>query len=275
MDIATILGLLVGMGLVGGAIVMQGTAQGTNPIVFVELQSFMIVLGGTLAATSIAFPLKEVMRLMTILRAVFKGSKTELGSLVDEVVDMGGVARKGPKELEDALGNVRNFFLRDGLQMVVDGYSVEEIRDILGTRVEYREERELAESALFKAMGKFSPAFGIIGTLIGLVYMLKGMGVGGGEDVAAQVGGGMATALITTFYGALLANLIFLPMSEKLLSQISHKSTMQNMITEGICLLQMKKHPLIIREKINSFIPPREWKRVEPGGGVGGGGGGA
>ena len=269
MDFATILGVLIGVALVGGAIFMQGMAQGTNPLVFVKLNSFMIVLGGTLAATAIAFPLKEVLRLMTIMGAVFKGGKVELGSLVDEIVDMGAVARKGPKDLEDALPRVRNFFLRDGLQMVVDGYSVEEIRDILGTRVEYREERETTESELFKAMGKFSPAFGIIGTLIGLVYMLKGMGAGGTEDVAAQVGGGMATALITTFYGAVLANLFFLPMSEKLNSQIGQKSTMQNMITEGVCLLQMKKHPLIVREKINSFIPPREWKKMEPGGGGG------
>ncbi len=272
MDFSTIICVMIGVGLVGGAILMTGSEQGTNPLVFVDLISFMIVLGGTLAATAIAFPLKEVMRLLTILRAVFKGGRVELGSLVDEIVDMSGVARKGPKDLEDALGNVRNPFLRDGLQMVVDGYSVEEIRDIMGTRVEYREEREQTEAGLFKAMGKFSPAFGIIGTLIGLVFMLKGMGSAGGEDMASKVGSGMATALITTFYGAVFANLFFLPMAEKLISQIGSKSTMQNMITEGVCLLQMKKHPLIVREKINSFIPPREWKRMEPGGGAGGGG---
>ncbi len=269
MDFATIIGVLVGVALVGGAIVMQGNATDTNVAVFAEGISIMIVLGGTLAATAIAFPLKEVLRIMTILRAIFKGGKVELGPLVDEIVDMGTVARKGPKDLENALDQVRNPFLKDGLQMVVDGYSVEEIRDILETRVEYREERESTEANLFKAMGKFSPAFGIIGTLIGLVFMLKGMSAeGGGADMASNIGSGMATALITTFYGALMANLFFLPMAEKLLTQISSKSTMQNMITEGVCLLQMKKHPLIVREKINSFIPPREWKRVEPGAGA-------
>ncbi|MCH7497162.1 MAG: MotA/TolQ/ExbB proton channel family protein [Candidatus Marinimicrobia bacterium] len=272
MDLATIIGVMIGVGLIGGAIFMQAAGSGTNPIVFVDIMSIMIVLGGTLAATSIAFPLKEVVRLLTILRMVFKGARIELGALVDDVVDMSGVARKGPKDLEDALGNVRNPFLKDGLQMVVDGYSVEEIRDIMGTRVEYREAREETEAGLFKAMGKFSPAFGIIGTLIGLVFMLKGMGSAGGEDMAAQVGTGMATALITTFYGAVMANLFFLPMAEKLINGIGTKSTMQNMITEGVCMLQMKKHPLIVREKINSFIPPREWKRMEPGQAAGGGG---
>ncbi len=266
MDFATFFGVLLGAGLVGGAIWLQGMQQGTNPLIFVELISFMIVMGGTLAATAISFPVKEVLRIMTILRAVFKGGAIQMGPLVDEIVDMASIARKGPKELENAMGRTRNYFLRDGIQMVVDGYAVEEIRDILGTRVEYREERERTEASLFKAMGRFSPAFGMIGTLIGLVYMLKGMGGAGGEDMAAQVGAGMSTALITTFYGALLANLFFLPMAEKLTSQISNKSTIQNMVTEGVCLLAMKKHPLIVREKINSFIPPREWKHMEIGG---------
>jgi len=269
MDFATLIGILLGVALVGGAIVMQGNATDTSIGVFGSGISIMIVIGGTLAATAVAFPLKEVKRVLTIMGAVFKGGREEIGQLVDEIVDMGTVARKGPKDLENALEGVGNPFLKDGLQMVVDGYSVEEIRDILGTRVEYREEREMTEANMFKAMGKFAPAFGIIGTLIGLVFMLKGMSAeGGGADMAGKIGSGMATALITTFYGALFANLFFLPMAEKLLSQITSKSTMQNMVTEGVCLLQMKKHPLIVREKINSFIPPREWKRMEPGGGA-------
>ena len=253
MDFATIFGVLVGVALIGGAILMQASASGTNPLVFVDLQSIMIVMGGTLAATAISFPLKEVLRMMAVMKAVFRGSSTTLGPMVDEIVDMSSVARKGPKELENAIGRVRNFFLRDGIQMVVDGYAVEEIRSILITRIDYREARERNEAGLFKA-----------GTLIGLVFMLKGMSAeGGGGDMASGIGNGMATALITTFYGALLANLFFLPMAEKLNSQIGNKSTEQNLITEGVCLLAQKKHPLIVREKINSFIPPREWKRMD------------
>lgn len=263
MDFATLIGVLLGVGLIGGAIMLQATATATSSLIFVDVISIMIVLGGTLAATAISFPLKEVLRLITILRAVFKGGGTNLSKLVDEIVDVASVARKGPKELENAIGQAKNYFFRDGVQMVVDGYAVEEIRSILLTRVEYREERERAEAGLFKAMGRFAPAFGMIGTLIGLVFMLKGMGAGGGEDMATKVGDGMATALVTTFYGALLANLFFLPMAEKLASQISSKSTEQNLVTEGVCLLAMKKHPLIVREKINSFIPPREWKRMD------------
>lgn len=264
MDFATIFGVIIGVGLIGGAIMMAAISSGTSAMAFVDVQSIMIVMGGTLAATAIAFPLKEVLRMAAVMKAVFRGSSSQLGPMVDEIVDMSSVARKGPKELENATGRVRNFFLRDGIQMVVDGYAVEEIRSILGTRVSYREERERNEANLFKAMGKFSPAFGMLGTLIGLVFMLKGMGSGSeGGDMAGAIGNGMATALVTTFYGALLANLFFIPMAEKLTSQIGNKSTEQNMITEGVCLLAQKKHPLIVREKINSFIPPREWKRTD------------
>lgn len=266
MDFATIFGVITGVALIGGAIGMQAVKTETSAMIFIDLVSFMIVMGGTLAATAISFPLKEVRRMLTVMAAVFKGGGgPSMGELVEEIVDIASVARKGPKELEGAVGRVNDFFLRDGIQMVVDGYAVEEIQGIMGTRVSYRAERERNEANMFKAMGKFSPAFGMLGTLIGLVFMLKGMGAGGGEDMATKVGDGMATALVTTFYGALLANLFFLPMAEKLSNQISSKSTTQFMITEGVSLLAMKKHPLIVREKINSFIPPREWKRMEEG----------
>ncbi len=268
MDFATIFGVLTGVGLIGGAIAIQSLDTGTSALIFVDLVSFMIVMGGTLAATAISYPLKEVKRMLTVMGAVFRGgSGPSMGELVEEIVDISSVARKGPKELEGAVGRVNDFFLRDGVQMVVDGYAVEEIQGIMGTRVTYRAERERSEANMFKAMGKFSPAFGMLGTLIGLVFMLKGMGAdtGDGADMATKVGNGMATALVTTFYGALLANLFFLPMAEKLINQIVSKSTTQYMITEGVSLLAMKKHPLIVREKINSFIPPREWKRMDEG----------
>ena len=270
MDLATLIGVLLGAGLIGGAIGIASAASGTSALVFLDVLSVMIVIGGTLAATAIAFPLQEVLRLFSVLGAVFKGSNIKLGMVVDDIVDLAPVARKGPKDMEDAINNIKNPFLRDGAQMVVDGYSLEEVRDTLDTRVDYREERERVEQGLFKSMGKYAPAFGMLGTLIGLVFMLKGMGGGGedgGADMAEKVGTGMATALITTFYGALVANLFFLPMADKLGNQSIGKSTLQHMITEGVCLLQLKKHPLIVREKLNSFIPPREWKREEPGGG--------
>ena len=145
--------------------------------------------------------------------------------------------------------------------MVIDGYSLEELTDILYTRIDYRELRESTQAGLFKSMGVMAPAWGMIGTLIGLVIMLAGFGGEGGGTEA--LGAGMSAALITTFYGAVFANLFFLPMADKLKTRIAFTSTIQNLQVEAARLIHQKKHPIIVREKLNSFIPPKEWKSEE------------
>ena len=142
--------------------------------------------------------------------------------------------------------------------MVVDGYSLEELTEILETRIEYREQREKTQADMFKSMGEMAPAWGMIGTLIGLVIMLAGFGGSGG---AASLGPGMSAALITTFYGAVFANLFFLPMAAKLNQKQIASTTAQSLLVEAARLIHQRKHPIIVREKLNSFIPPKEWKR--------------
>jgi chemotaxis protein MotA len=167
-------------------------------------------------------------------------------------------ARKGPSDLEKAVDTIRIYFLKDGVQMVVDGYSLEEVTDILETRIEYREKREKVQTDMLKAMGDLAPAWGMVGTLIGLVLMLAGFGGEGGAD---NLGGGMAAALITTLYGAVFANLFFLPMAQKMGNKTTQTSMSANLLVEAARLIHQKKHPIIVREKLNSFIPPSEWKR--------------
>jgi chemotaxis protein MotA len=218
------------------------------------------VFGGMIASVSVAFPLSDVLKLGAAIGAVFKGGQLKLGVVVDDAVEAADVGRKGAAELEKSVDSIKNPFFRDGVQMVVDGYSLDELTEILETRIEYREVREKTQAGLFKSMGTMAPAWGMIGTLIGLVIMLSGFGGEGGADT---LGPGMSAALITTFYGAVLANLFFLPMSEKLNTRISFTSTMQAMLVEASRLIHQKKHPLIVREKLNSFIPPKEWKKEE------------
>jgi chemotaxis protein MotA len=141
--------------------------------------------------------------------------------------------------------------------MVVDGYSLDELTEILETRIEYREIREKTQSSLFKSMGVMAPAWGMVGTLIGLVIMLSGFGGEGGAD---SLGPGMSAALITTFYGAVFANLFFLPMADKIKVRIASNTTLQSLLVEAARLIHQKKHPLIVREKLKSFIPPSDWK---------------
>ena len=255
MDIATIIGIILGIGSILGGILLMTPDLG----MFGSVSSFAIVFGGMIASVSVAFPLQEVMKLGAAMGAVFKGSKEKLGDEVDGAVEVSETARKGVADLESKVSSIDNPFFRDGVQMVIDGMAVEEVTDILTTRIDYRESRERTQADLFKNMGVMSPAWGMIGTLIGLVVMLSGFGEGGTD----ALGGGMSAALITTFYGAVFANLFFLPMSAKILTRVAFHSTQQSLYLEAVRLIHQKKHPIIVREKLNSYIPPKEWKREE------------
>ncbi|MCS5649433.1 MAG: MotA/TolQ/ExbB proton channel family protein [Dehalococcoidia bacterium] len=255
MDIATIIGIILGIGSILGGILLMTPDLG----MFGSVSSFAIVFGGMIASVSVAFPLQEVMKLGAAMGAVFKGSKEKLGDEVDGAVEVSETARKGVADLESKVSSIDNPFFRDGVQMVVDGMAVDELTDILSTRIDYRESRERTQADLFKNMGVMSPAWGMIGTLIGLVVMLSGFGEGGTDTLGA----GMSAALITTFYGAVFANLFFLPMSAKILTRVAFHSTQQSLYLEAVRLIHQKKHPIIVREKLNSYIPPKEWKREE------------
>ena len=255
MDIATIVGIMWGIGSILGGILLMTPDLG----MFGSVSSFAIVFGGMIASVSVAFPLQEVMKLGAAMGAVFKGSKEKLGDEVDGAVEVSETARKGVADLESKVSSIDNPFFRDGVQMVIDGMAIEELTDILSTRIDYRESRERTQADLFKNMGVMSPAWGMIGTLIGLVVMLSGFGEGGTDTLGA----GMSAALITTFYGAVFANLFFLPMSAKILTRVAFHSTQQSLYLEAVRLIHQKKHPIIVREKLNSYIPPKEWKREE------------
>ena len=260
MDIATLVGILLGLGSIFGGIFLAASAANAGMGGFISPSSFAIVFGGMIASVSVAFPLSDVLKLGSAIGAVFKGGEVKLGAVVDDAIETAEVGRKGVVELEKSVESIKNPFFRDGVQMVVDGYSLDELTEILETRIEYREIREKTQAGLFKSMGTMAPAWGMIGTLIGLVIMLSGFGGEGGADA---LGPGMSAALITTFYGTVFANLFFLPMSEKLNTRMSFTSTLQAMLIEAARLIHQKKHPLIVREKLNSFIPPKEWKKEE------------
>jgi chemotaxis protein MotA len=260
MDIATIIGIIVGLASIGGGIYVAASAAGAGVGGFLSISSFLIVFGGMIASLSVAFPMADLKKLFTAISVVFRGGAYQMGDYVDEAVRVAEIARKGTAELEKNIDSISNPFFRDGVQMVVDGYSLDELTEILNTRIDYREVREKSQADLLKTMGNMAPAWGMIGTLIGLVIMLAGFGgeEGGGTEA---LGSGMSAALITTFYGAVFANLFFLPMSAKFQLRITHTNTLQSMLVEATRLIHQKKHPLIVREKLNSFIPPKEWKQ--------------
>lgn len=264
MDFATIFGLLAGIGLIGTGMFFGSIENSVPMYKFWSLNSVFIVLGGTMAATAVAFPMKEVVRILGLIGMVFKTQRYHLPSLVDDMVMLSNAHRMGMGELVKSMDKVKNYFLKDGIQFVIDGLEMNEIQELMETREYYRSEREIQESNLMNKMGVFAPAFGLVGTLIGLVFMLFGMGnqeSSGGGNPAGALGGAMGIALITTFYGAVLANLIFIPFSEKIKSRNNASALESAIIVEGVKMIFEKRHPIIVREHMNSFLPPRERKR--------------
>ncbi|MBI44904.1 MAG: hypothetical protein CMG66_01915 [Candidatus Marinimicrobia bacterium] len=253
MDLATILGLIIGTSLILVSMFLEASSGGISMLKFWSASSIMIVLGGTLAATAVAFRLDEVKRVFMIIKFAFTKPKFKLEELVQTLIDLAEVNRKGPSDLEKEIPNIKQPFLQDGVTFVTQGMKLDDLREILEQREAFRYRRELHESELMKTMGMFSPAFGMVGTLIGLVFMLFGMG--SSEDGIGNIGPSMGVALITTFYGTILANLIFNPFAEKIKSRNKENVQAFQLMIEGICLLHQKKHPLDVKDKLTAYIP--------------------
>lgn len=246
MDLATIIGVISGIGLIMTTIIMQG-----NPLLFIEVGSILIVVGGTIAATLINFQLKEVLSVIGVVKNVFTHKDPDPSNIIRDLVKYAELARReGILSLENEMKNVNDGFLKQGLQLAVDGTEPEIMRSILGTDLSYLQQRHELGQNIFKAMGAYSPAFGMIGTLIGLVLMLASM------DDPSSIGPAMAIALITTFYGAVMANMIFLPIAGKLKERSKQEVMNKELVMEGVLSIQSGENPRVIEQKLVTFIPP-------------------
>jgi len=254
MDIATIIGILLGVSLVVGAIASK-TSIGT----FVDPASIAIVLGGTSAAALIAFPLGQVVKIMKVVKKAFFTRPVNPVDHVTEIVRLAEVARRdGILSLESHLTDgTHDEFLVRGLRMAIDGQDPAVIEAALDQEIETLVERHAKGKALFDNIGKYAPAFGMIGTLIGLVIMLQNM------DDAAALGPAMAVALITTFYGALIANLFAMPIADKLGVRSGQELAIKLLIVRGIMSIQAGDNPRIVQQKLLAFLDNRQRTIVE------------
>lgn len=250
---STLLAIITGIGLLLFAIITQGGIA-----TFLSVPSMMIVLGGTLAAIFISFPLPRVLKVMGVLVQIFKKDIQSPTWVIALIVRMSFKARQQSLlSLESDSKGIDNRFVRLGLEMVIDGHPAPLIRDVLETELDFVQVRHRKGEHIFRTAGKFAPSFGLIGTLIGLVQMLQTFGGAGGQ-AAEALGKGMSLALITTFYGSMLANLFFLPVAEKLKSRTDDEVLRTQIIIEGILMLQAGMNPRIIERKLNSYLPPDE-----------------
>lgn len=248
MDIATLLGFILGFVFLLWGISLSGTI-GT----FIHLPSLVLVLGGAVSATIISLPLKKFINSFKILKNIIASKDTKPNNIIQDIVDLANIARKeGLLALEDASEKVNDSFLRKGSMLIVDGTDPELVRSILETELSFLEERHRDGQGIFETLGSFAPAFGMIGTLIGLINMLKDL-----ED-PASVGPNMSVALITTFYGSLFANLIFLPIANKLKIRSKEEILVKELIVEGLLSIQAGENPRIIEEKLKTFLSPEQ-----------------
>lgn len=267
MNYTGVVGFLVGMALVIGAIILGVEKVPLTPFegavaLFVNIPSFMIVLGGSLAASMIAF---QSNTLGIVLRSIGNVLTRKPPNFVAMKRTIVRLARRAPMadpdEMEKAIESIKNPFLRDGMQMFIDGFEVEEIEDVLGQRIEYRLRKERIDTDVIRTIARFCPAFGMIGTLIGLINMLAGMGEGG--DAMSRIGADMAVALVTTFYGLFAAYLVFIPIAVKLESRTEEEVYLMQMISESIRMLVERWSPDKVEDYLNSFVAPEQRKRVK------------
>lgn len=261
MDFATLAGLLIGIGVVSLAILSESDIW-----IYLNLPSILIVVGGTFASTMIKFPLSGFLLAVPIgLKAAFTNEKERPRDFINEAVKLCKLARKsGMLSLESA--KIKNQFFKKGIQMCVDGRELDYIRKVLTQEMALSIQREEIGAKVFLAIGDAAPAFGMVGTLVGLVQMLSNM-----TDPTA-IGKAMAVALLTTLYGVLIAYLIALPIADKLEAKSQHERAIRALIIECVFQIHQKQNPTAMLEILEPFLPEKQrmpWSKdswtVEPG----------
>ncbi len=244
MDIATLIGLVGGFGLIFGAIFVGGGIGG-----FIDVASIIVVVGGTFAVTFVMFPMKTVMGSVKVAMKTFFAASPDPSANIRQIVQLAETARKESLvALEKA--NVSDQFLQRGILLVADGTEEALVRSVMENDISATKKRHYTGQGVFKGMGTMAPAFGMIGTLIGLVQMLQNL------DDPSSIGPAMAVALLTTFYGAVLSNVVFLPMAKKLEERSNEETLYMEITMEGVISILNGEHPNIVKEKLNSFLPP-------------------
>jgi chemotaxis protein MotA len=212
----------------------------------------MIVMGGTLGATMINYPLPDIFKVTAVVKNAFFIRSSTAKGIISEFVKLAGTARReGILALENSINEIHDDFMQKGLRLSVDGLEPLSIKDILDTEIDAIQDRHKLGAEIFTTLGTFAPALGMVGTLIGLIQMLQTM-----ED-PSSIGPAMAVALLTTFYGAVIANIVCLPIAGKLRNKSTEEMLMKGLMSEGILSIAKGDNPRLLEQKLNAFLPPK------------------
>jgi chemotaxis protein MotA len=246
MDLATLVGLIGGFAIVIVAMVLGG-----SPEMFFNVPSLLIVLGGTIFVVLMKFTLGQFLGAIGIAVKAFSFKIPDPQDVIEEVVELADAARKGGLlSLEGKPVSVD--FMSRGIQLLVDGHDSDVVRTLLGKEASKASERHTRGASIFKAIGDVGPAMGMIGTLIGLVAMLANM------DDPKSIGPAMAVALLTTLYGAMLANMIALPIADKLELRRDEEGLLKSLIIDALLAIQSGQNPRVIASMLKTYLPEKQ-----------------
>ena len=261
-DLGTFIGLLAGISI----IILGFLSAGGEIAWFWNFNSILIVLGGTFAATMVNLPLKAVTNIFNILKNVFRAEDYDYTGIIEEVVNKATKARKdGLLSLEADLSGMKDGFFKNGIELAINEKDTKRLRTFLNLEMNNIQSRHIAGQELFLYMASYAPAFGMLGTVLGLIIMMMNFTTGGADidlganysvaDRFSELLRGMGLALITTFYGVFMANMIFLPIGGKLKRRSENEMMLKNIVVEGIISIHAREHPILIREKLMTFVP--------------------
>ena len=261
-DLGTLIGLLAGISI----IILGILSAGGEIAWFWNFNSILIVLGGTFAATMVNLPLKAVTNIFNILKNVFRAEDYDYTGIIEEVVNKATKARKdGLLSLEADLSGMKDGFFKNGIELAINEKDTKRLRTFLNLEMNNIQSRHIAGQELFLYMASYAPAFGMLGTVLGLIIMMMNFTTGGADidlgadysvaDRFSELLRGMGLALITTFYGVFMANMIFLPIGGKLKRRSENEMMLKNIVVEGIISIHAREHPILIREKLMTYVP--------------------
>ena len=264
MDLATILGLVIGMVLVIISICL-GDAGIASLKGFLDAPSVLITLGGSFCAVLASNTLSEFIDGLKSIKLVFKLYAEDTGEMIRRIIDLSNVARKeGLLSLEEAAADLDDEFLKKGILLIVDGTDPELVRAIMETELMSLEERHKGKVSFWENLGAMGPAWGMIGTLIGLINML------GNLDDPGSLGPAMSVALLTTMYGSMLANWLCAPIANKMKANSGKEVMVKQIMIEGLLSIQAGENPRVIEEKLKSFVAPKDRDIANEGGDMNG-----
>lgn len=256
MDFTTIIGIIGGLFFITSAIMGGGDISN-----FIDLPSVAIVIGGVLCSVIASFPFSMLKNVGVHMKKLMSAKEYTPEPVINTIVEFAHIARRnGLLALEDKANALEDPFFKQGILLVVDAMEADKVRELLETEVDNMSARHEEEVAIYDKASQYAPAFGMIGTLIGLINMLKSMDLSDGSS--DSLGASMATALITTFYGCILANLVFMPIAKKLRIRNEEEIIYKQIIIEGVMSIQAGENPKVIREKLTSLLRQKQQKKI-------------